>query len=153
MSDLRDLYQELILDHGQRPRNRRRIEDCDASADCRRADGHNPLCGDRLTLYLKTEDGKVADVAFEGAGCAIFTASSSLLTDVLKGKPLDEARSLLHEFLTMLTDEDSAADPAALGKLAVFAGVREFPVRVKCAALAWRTLEAALAGASEASTE
>ena len=153
MSDLRDLYQELILDHGQKPRNRRRIDGCDAHDGCRQADGHNPLCGDQLTLYLQTEDGKVADVAFEGAGCAIFTASSSLLTDALKGRSVEEARELMRIFLTMLTDEEVEPDPEALGKLAVFAGVREFPVRVKCASLAWRTLEAALDGAAEASTE
>jgi nitrogen fixation protein NifU and related proteins len=153
MSNMRDLYQELILDHGQNPRNRRAIEDCGLQADCRRSEGHNPLCGDKLTLYIRTEDDRVKDVAFEGAGCAIFTASSSLLTDVLKGKTLDEARNLMRRFLDMLTDEEAAVDPATLGKLAVFAGVREFPVRVKCAALAWRTLEAALDGAAEASTE
>ncbi|MBM4117321.1 SUF system NifU family Fe-S cluster assembly protein [bacterium] len=154
MSDLRDLYQELILDHGRNPRNRRRIEGCaEAHSGCRRAKGHNPLCGDQLTLYLKTDSERVVDVAFEGAGCAIFTASSSLLTDALRGKGLAEARDLLRDFLAMITDENAAADPARLGKLAVFAGVRGYPVRVKCAALAWRTLEAALDGAAEASTE
>ncbi len=153
MSDLRDLYQELILDHGQNPRNRRSIEDCSSKTDCRQAEGHNPLCGDKLTLYIRTEDDRVSDLAFQGAGCAIFTASSSLLTDALKGKTLDEARDLLRRFLEMLTDEEVAVDPTTLGKLAVFAGVREYPVRVKCAALAWRTLEAALDGAAEASSE
>ena len=153
MSDLRDLYQELILDHGQKPRNHRTIEGCEAHEGCRQAEGYNPLCGDKLTLYFETEGDLIADVAFEGAGCAIFTASSSLLTDALKGKSVDEARVLMNEFLEMLTDEDSTPDIAALGKLAVFAGVREYPVRVKCASLAWRTLEAALDGAAEASTE
>jgi len=153
MSDLRDLYQELILDHGQNPRNRRCIEDCDVEASCCKSVGHNPLCGDQLTLYFRTDGERVSDVAFEGAGCAIFTASSSLLTDALKGKTLEEARDLMRRFLDMLTDEETNTDPATLGKLAVFAGVREFPVRVKCAALAWRTLEAALDGAAEASSE
>ena len=154
MSDLRDLYQELILDHGRHPRNRRRIEGCaEGHAGCRRAEGHNPLCGDKLTLYLKTDGDRVADLAFEGAGCAIFTASSSLLTDALRGKSLAEARDLLHDFLAMLTDEEADPNPERLGKLAVFAGVRGYPVRVKCAALAWRTLEAALDGAAQASTE
>lgn len=153
MSDMRELYQELILDHGQNPRNRRSMEDCTNKAHCRQAEGHNPLCGDKLTLYIQTEDERVSDLAFEGAGCAIFTASSSLLTDALKGKTLDEARDLMRSFLDMLTDEETAVDPDTLGKLAVFAGVREYPVRVKCAALAWRTLEAALDGAAEASSE
>ncbi|MCP5070973.1 MAG: SUF system NifU family Fe-S cluster assembly protein [bacterium] len=153
MSDLRDLYQELILDHGQKPRNRRVIENCDARADCRQAGGHNPLCGDRLTLYFQTEGERLVDLAFEGEGCAIFTASSSLLTDTLKGRGIDEARDLMRHFLDMLTDEEAAVDPETLGKLAVFSGVREFPVRVKCAALAWRTFEAALDGAAEASSE
>ncbi len=153
MSDLRDLYQELILDHGQKPRNRRAIDGCEQHESCRKADGHNPLCGDKLTLYLQTDGDEVADVSFEGAGCAIFTASSSLLTGALKGRTVDESRELMRTFLTMLTDEEVEPDPAALGKLAVFAGVREYPVRVKCASLAWRTLEAALDGAAEASTE
>lgn len=153
MSDPRDLYQELILDHSQKPRNRRSIDDCDAAADCRRAEGHNPLCGDRLTLYYQAEGDRIVDVAFEGDGCAIFTASSSLLTDILRGKTVAEARGLMTDFLAMLTDEDNVPDAERLGKLAVFAGVRGFPVRVKCAALAWRTLEAVLDGEAEVSTE
>ena len=146
MGDLRDLYQDLILDHGKNPRNLRRIPDC-GQADCRLAEGYNPLCGDRLVLYVKMSGELIEDVAFEGAGCAIFTSSTSILTEVLRGKTLAQARETLARFIAMLTNESD--DPAladGLGKLAVFAGVKEFPVRVKCATLAWRTFEAAMAG-------
>jgi nitrogen fixation protein NifU and related proteins len=140
MSELRDLYQEVILDHGRRPRNHRCIEDADLSAE-----GHNPLCGDRLTLYLKMDGDSVADVSFEGSGCAISTASASMLTGIIRGKSESEARALLAAFVKMATaDPDSEADDSMLGKLAVFAGVREFPMRVKCATLSWHTLESAL---------
>ncbi len=150
MSDLRDLYQEVIIDHGRRPRNLRRLEDA-----THRADGYNPLCGDRLTLYVKTSGGVVEDICFEGSGCAISTASSSMLTELLKGKREEEARAILAAFVSLVTaplDDDRV--PPELGKLAVFAGVKEFPSRVKCATLAWHTLEAALDGREgEASTE
>ncbi len=146
MSDLRDLYQEVILDHGRRPRNHRKIEDADLSAE-----GHNPLCGDRLTLYLKIEDGRVADLSFEGEGCAISTASASMLTGVLKGRSEQEARELIQAFVDMATaPTDEEPDDSRLGKLAVFAGVREFPMRVKCATLCWHTLENALDRSGEA---
>ena len=160
MSELTDLYQELILDHNRRPRNRRRIEPAD-----RYAVGHNPLCGDMLTLYVNLgDDGRISDIAFEGSGCAISTASASLLTEAVKGKSIQHAKALFERFHALVagegeggmpTDEggmptpysaracgDTAAPP--LGKLAAFEGVRRFPVRVKCATLAWHTLCAAL---------
>ncbi len=140
MSELRDLYQEVILDHTRRPRNRRRPETCSASAD-----GHNPLCGDRLTVYVTMDGDVVSDVAFEGNGCAISTASASMMTDALKGKTRAEVEALFEAFHDVVT---GVVDPATvqdrLGKLAVFTGVAEFPVRVKCATLAWHTVKAAL---------
>ena len=140
MSELRDLYQEVILDHGRNPRNLRRIEDASHEAE-----GHNPLCGDHLSLFLRMEDGVVADLSFQGSGCAISTASASMLTGVLKGKTEAEARELLDAFLRMATaPTDFEPDTGKLGKLAVFAGVREFPMRVKCATLCWHTLQSAL---------
>lgn len=150
-SELADLYQDLILDHNRRPRNRRKIEPAD-----RHAVGHNPLCGDRLTLYVNLdESGRITDIAFEGAGCAISTASASLLTEAVKGKTVAEAHALFHRFHALLTGDDSSApaptaEPAPkLGKLAAFEGVRQFPMRVKCATLAWHTLEAALESPGE----
>jgi nitrogen fixation NifU-like protein len=138
MSDLRDLYQEVILDHNRRPRNFGPL----ATAN-RRAEGHNPLCGDRVTVYLDIEEGRIRDVAFEGAGCAISTASASLMTEALKGLSLQEARDLFHGFhhLVTLGVEEGSPD---LGSLAAFTGVREYPMRVKCATLAWHALIAAL---------
>ena len=138
MSDLSDLYQEVILDHNKRPRNFRTLETANHVAE-----GFNPLCGDRLHLYLRVEDGVVADVGFQGSGCAISKASASLMTDSIKGRPVAEVRALFERFHTMVTTppEQSVED---LGKLSVLAGVREFPVRVKCASLAWHTLKAAL---------
>jgi len=144
MSDLRDLYQEVVLDHGRKPRNQRAMQDATAESV-----GYNPLCGDKLHLYVQVQDGKVQDVSFEGSGCAISTASASLLTQVLKGKTQDEARTILHDFLAMLTEAEDAPEASTLGKLAVFEGVKEFPVRVKCATLPWRTLEAAFSGDEE----
>lgn len=136
--DLRELYQELILDHYRTPRN------CHALTDAnRKAEGFNPLCGDRLTLYLKLEDGVIHDVSFEGSGCAISTASASMMTEHLKGKTEQEAEALFENFHHLVT-QDAAAPGPDLGKLAVLAGVRAFPSRVKCATLAWHTLHAAL---------
>ena len=133
MTALTDLYQEVILDHNKSPRNFHAI----AGAD-RTAVGHNPLCGDQLTLYLDVADGVIRDVSFLGSGCAISKASASLMTDTVKGKTLAETSALFDAFHTMVTS--SAGEPdAALGKLAVLAGVREFPARVKCASLAWHT--------------
>ncbi len=140
MSDLGDLYQELILDHNRSPRNRRKLEGAD-----HRADGYNPLCGDRVTVYIKVEGDIVTDVTFEGSGCAISTASASLMTESLKGKTLDEARALFQRFHGLVTGEgEQTSEGPGLGKLAVFAGVCQYPARVKCATLAWHTVSAAL---------
>lgn len=138
MSELRDLYQEVIFDHYRKPRNHHALADANHVAH-----GHNPLCGDQVTIYLKVEDGVVLDLSFEGTGCAISTASASLMTDALKGKKLDEVEHLFEEFHQMVTHDDTEPAPE-LGKLEVLAGVREFPARVKCATLAWHTLQAAL---------
>jgi nitrogen fixation NifU-like protein len=143
MSDLRELYQQVILDHNRKPRNFRALP-----AANRTAEGFNPLCGDRLALHLRVEDGVIADAAFQGVGCAISRASASLMTSSIIGKPVAEAEAMFHRVHAMLTEE-SNGDGGDLGKLAVFAGVREFPSRVKCATLAWHTLHAALAGAAE----
>lgn len=151
MSELMDLYQEVILDHNKRPRNFGRLEEADHHAH-----GNNPLCGDRLEIFLTIADDRVVDVAFEGSGCAISTASASIMTDIVKGKTLAEVQALFESFHELLTGDPSipADAPPELGKLAVFSGVREFPVRVKCATLCWHTLQAALhEGAAEVSTE
>lgn len=143
MADLRDLYQEVILDHHRKPRNFRKIEDAN-----RQADGYNPLCGDKLSVYMRVEDGVVKDISFVGMGCAISTASASMMTESLKGKTEVEAWAIFDKFHDLVTNRsDSNPDPATtdgLGKLAVFSGVREYPVRVKCATLAWHTMGAAL---------
>jgi len=147
MSDLSDLYQEVILDHNKRPRNFHTIEGAS-----HRADGHNPLCGDRLSLYLQVTDGNIADVAFQGAGCAISKASASLMTDAIKGQSVAAALDLFERFHRMVTTPpDQPVE--GMGKLSVLAGVREFPVRVKCASLAWHTFKAALDSGGEVSTE
>lgn len=137
--DLRDLYQEVIFDHNRNPRNFRVIEDAD-----RKVEGFNPLCGDRLTLYLKMDGAVIADASFQGSGCAISTASVSLMTEIIKGKTEQEAEDLFKKFHEMTTGKGEQASLEAVGKLAVLAGVREYPARVKCATLAWHTLDAAL---------
>jgi nitrogen fixation NifU-like protein len=137
MYDLGDLYQELILDHSKRPRNFAAVEGATA-----RAEGYNPLCGDKITLQLKLENDVIKEAGFQGSGCAISTASASLMTETLKGRTLAEAERLFEGFHDLLTGEKEA--PEELGKLAVFSGVREYPMRVKCATLAWHTLRAAL---------
>ncbi len=147
MSDLNDLYQEVILDHNKRPRNFRAIE-----SPSHHAEGYNPLCGDRLNLFVTLEGDTIADIAFQGSGCAISKASASLMTDALKGRSVDEARALFDRFHRMVTTPPDAP-VEDLGKLSVFAGVREFPVRVKCASLAWHTLKAALDREEQASSE
>jgi nitrogen fixation protein NifU and related proteins len=147
VSDLKDLYQEVILDHNRRPRNFRAMADA-----THRAEGYNPLCGDRLTLYMKIDGDTIADVAFEGAGCAISKASASMMTDALKGRSLGEARELFDRFHRMVTTPpDKTVED--LGKLSSLAGVREFPVRIKCASLAWHTFKAALDHEQRTSTE
>ncbi len=143
MSELTDLYQEVILDHNKKPRNFRKLEDAN-----RTAQGFNPLCGDQIELFVKLEGGRISDIGFQGSGCAISKASASLMTSTLKGKTAAEAGDLFDRFHQLVTS-DAAADPADLGKLAVFSGVREFPARVKCASLAWHTLRAALEGKGE----
>ena len=137
MSGLRDLYQEVILDHNKRPRNFRAIEPASHHAD-----GYNPLCGDRVTVYLNVKDGVIEDLAFLGAGCAISTASASLMTEALKGRSVQEFEALFETFHDLVTSE--GPPPQGLGKLAVLAGVRDYPTRVKCATLAWHALRAAL---------
>ena len=147
MSDLSDLYQEVILDHNKRPRNYRQLDGAS-----HRAEGYNPLCGDRLNLFLCVDGERIADIAFQGSGCAISKASASLMTDSLKGLTVTEARDLFERFHRMVTTPpDRPVED--LGKLSVLAGVREFPVRVKCASLAWHTFKAALDRAEKASTE
>jgi nitrogen fixation NifU-like protein len=147
MSDLNDLYQEVILDHNRRPRNFHPIADASHTAE-----GYNPLCGDRLTLYLKVADGIVVDVAFEGAGCAISKASASLMTDAVKGQSVAEVQALFERFHRMVTTPPDE-QVENLGKLSALAGVREFPVRVKCASLAWHTLKAAMSNEKRTSSE
>lgn len=140
MEGLDDLYQQVILDHYRHPRNRRRMADAD-----RGAAGHNPLCGDHVEIFLKVEDGIVTDVSFEGGGCAIATASASLMTETVKGKTLAEAKQVFRQFHEMLTGEQrEIREDEQLGKLEVFSGVCQYPARVKCATLAWHTFDAAL---------
>ncbi len=150
MSDIRGLYQEVILDHSKKPRNYRVLE------GAYHAEGYNPLCGDRVTVYLKLENDRISDLSFQGSGCAISTSSASLLTETLKGKTLDEADALFEKFHALVTGETNGkqGEEVSLGKLAVFSGVAEFPMRVKCATLAWHTLRSAMKGEEKAvSTE
>ncbi len=154
MDELRELYQEVILDHGRNPRNCRRPEDAN-----RHAHGNNPICGDMLVVHLTVDDsGLIRDVAFEGKGCAISIASASLMTDTMKGKTADEAHALFDSFHEMCTKDDfdpgaANGDVDALERLQVLSGVRQFPVRVKCATLAWHTMNAAMAGKKNVTTE
>lgn len=146
--DLKELYRDVILDHNRRPRNFGRIEPSDTHAD-----GHNPLCGDRLTVWLRLKDDRIDDIRFEGKGCAISTASASLMTEAVKGKDRAAVQSLYGRIHSLLTQQDAVADES-LGKLAALSGVREFPARVKCASLCWHTLNAALErGAATVSTD
>ena len=149
MPDLRDLYQEIILEHSKAPRNYRELKNADLKAE-----GYNPLCGDRFTVYLQMQGNSIHDIGFLGSGCAISKASASMMTQSLKGKTRDQAKrlfELFHETVTGRATENG--NRAELGKLAVFGGVSEFPARVKCATLAWHTFQAALDGKQEASTE
>lgn len=150
LDSIRDLYQEVVFDHNRNPRNFRVMEEA-----TRIIEGHNPLCGDRLTLYVRINDeGRVADVSFQGSGCAIFTASASLMTEIVLGKTEHEAEALYDMFLGIATGTNSDINLENLGKLAVLAGVRAYPARVKCATLPWRSLQTALSGTEEAvSTE
>jgi nitrogen fixation NifU-like protein len=137
-----DLYQEIILDHSKRPRNCHPMDDAN-----RKAEGYNPLCGDQLKLFVKLENDVVKDVSFVGSGCAISTASASLMTESLKGKTREDAMKLLDKFHELLTTDTPVSQD--LGKLVVFCGVRDYPARVKCATLAWHTLKSALSGSAE----
>ena len=141
MADLRDLYQEVILEHSKAPRNYREL----AGAN-QHAEGYNPLCGDHFTVYLNVEGDSIRDITFQGSGCAISKASASMMTQALKGKSKTEAQKLFERFHALVTTGEANGDRPELGKLAVFSGVSEFPVRVKCATLAWHTLQAALEG-------
>ena len=146
MSDARSMYQQVILDHNKAPRNFGALPDAD-----RKAEGYNPLCGDQFTVYLKMDGDRITDAHFEGAGCAISKSSASIMTTILKGMTRDDAQTMFERFKTMVTaDLDAPVDEQALGKLKVFSGVREFPVRVKCATLPWHALFAALNGEDEA---
>jgi nitrogen fixation NifU-like protein len=139
MASLSGLYQDLILDHNRAPQNFRRMEDAN-----RRVEGINPLCGDRLTVWLKMEDGVIKDAAFQGSGCAISKASASLMTSAIKGKTQEEVEALFERFRRMVTGALEPAEVESLGKLAAFSGLSEFPIRVKCASLSWHALKAAL---------
>jgi len=144
MTDLQDLYQELILDHGRRPRNLKALDGATRSAE-----GYNPLCGDKVKVYVRMEGDILKDISFEGAGCAISTASASIMTETLKGKTRVEAEELFQTFHDLVTGKQAQLDAPELGKLAVFSGVSEFPIRVKCATLSWHTLRAAMNGKGE----
>ena len=144
MTDLQDLYQELILDHGRRPRNFRALDGATRSAE-----GYNPLCGDKVKIFVKMDGDIVKDISFEGAGCAISTASASIMTETLKGKRRAEAEELFQTFHDLVTGRQAQLDAPELGKLAVFSGVSEFPIRVKCATLSWHTMRAAMNGEGE----
>jgi nitrogen fixation NifU-like protein len=149
MSELRDLYQDVILEHSKAPRNFRELP-----AANHKAEGFNPLCGDRFTIYVTTEGDSIRDITFQGSGCAISKASASMMTQSLKGKNKTEAAKIFERFHKLVTGQESSNGEAELGKLTVFSGVSEFPVRVKCATLAWHTLQAALEDTQEAvSTE
>jgi nitrogen fixation protein NifU and related proteins len=149
MPDLRDLYQDVILEHSKAPRNYREL-----AAANRKAEGFNPLCGDHFTVYLDLEGDRIRDIAFQGSGCAISKASASMMTQSLKGKTRADAEELFERFHRLVTGQADNGNKTELGKLAVFSGVSEFPVRVKCATLAWHALHAALEGAqATASTE
>ena len=137
--DLKDLYRDVIVDHNRQPRNFGKLDPADAHAD-----GHNPLCGDRLSLYVNLDGDRIREARFDGSGCAISVASASMLTEAVKGRTRDEVRKLFEEMHTLLTQHDAPVDTARLGKLAALSGVREFPARVKCASLCWHTLNAAL---------
>jgi nitrogen fixation protein NifU and related proteins len=143
MSDLRELYQDVILEHSKAPRNFRQLQSAN-----HKAEGYNPLCGDHFTIYIDLAGDSIRDISFEGSGCAISKASASMMTQIVKGKSKEEAAKLFEQFHKLVTGQPNG-DREDLGKLAVFAGVSEFPVRVKCATLAWHTLQAALEGKQE----
>lgn len=149
--DLRELYQEVILDHNKNPHNHKKIEDCSHHAD-----GDNPLCGDQISVYLNTDGNIIQDISFEGQGCAISVASASIMTDLIKGRSLDFVQKLFNYFQSLVTQEDTPPDftdkETSLDELQVLSGVKQFPLRVKCATLAWQTLQAALANQESVAT-
>jgi len=147
MSNLHDLYQEILLEHNNKPRNFRKLPDAN-----RQADGYNPLCGDQITLYLKVEDDVIADVAFQGVGCAISRASASMLTQSVKGQTLEKAEEIFGGFHSLITEPDAEVDYDLLGDLEMLSGVSAFPTRIKCAVLAWHTLNAAIEGNEDSVT-
>ena len=147
MASLGDLYQEILLEHNSRPRNFRKLEDANRSAD-----GYNPLCGDKVELFLKLEDDFISDVAFQGSGCAISRASASMLTQSIKGQSVEKAHEIFEAFHNMLTDPSAEVDYDLLDDLESLSGVSDYPTRIKCAVLAWHTLRAALDGQAEAVT-
>ncbi|MBS1767576.1 MAG: SUF system NifU family Fe-S cluster assembly protein [Acidobacteria bacterium] len=148
MADMRELYQQVILEHNKKPRNFGKVEPC-----THHADGHNPLCGDQLQLTMRVEDGRISDIKFEGSGCAIDVASASLMTGAVKGKTMDEAGRMADQFRAMVRGELDPSAPHDLGRLTLFEGVKDLPSRVKCAVLPWATLHSALKGEDIASTE
>ena len=148
MADMRELYQQVILEHNRKPRNFGKLEPC-----THHADGHNPLCGDQLRLTMRVEEGRIADIKFEGSGCAIDVASASLMTGAVKGRTTEEADRMADQFRAMVRGELDPASPNDLGKLTLFQGVKDLPSRVKCAVLPWATLHSALKGEEIASTE
>ena len=147
MSNLHDLYQEILLEHNNKPRNFRKLDDAN-----RQADGYNPLCGDQITLYLKVEDDVITDVAFQGVGCAISRASASMLTQCVKGQTLNKAEEIFGGFHSLITEPDADVDYDLLGDLEMLSGVSAFPTRIKCAVLAWHTLNAAIEGTDNSVT-
>jgi len=148
MNEMEELYREIILDHNKRPRNFRKME-----GHTHHADGHNPLCGDEIEVFVKVEDGKIVDISFQGEGCAISKSSASLMTTALKGKTLDEAKKECDIVVSMLSGKSEASAADELGDIAALQGVRQFPARIKCATLSWHTLEESLNGGEKASTE
>lgn len=147
MFDLKDLYQEVIVDHNRSPRNFGKLDNADSTVE-----GYNPLCGDKLNLYVKFDGDRIGDVKFDGSGCAISVASASLMTEALKGKTREEAEAIFNDFHDLLTARELPADIEKLEKLAALAGVRDYPTRIKCATLCWHTLHSALEGKNEAVT-
>ena len=147
MSNLHELYQEILLEHNNKPRNYRKLEDAN-----RQADGYNPLCGDQITLYLKVEEDVITDVGFQGVGCAISRASASMLTQTVKGETLAKAEEIFDGFHALITDPDADVDYDLLGDLEMLSGVSAFPTRIKCAVLAWHTLNAAIEGTGDSVT-
>ena len=148
MAGLSDLYQEILLEHNSKPRNFKKVDDANQTAD-----GYNPLCGDQITLYLKVVDGVIDDVGFQGSGCAISRASASMMTQSIKGQSVEQAEHIFDAFHNMITEPEGEIDLDTLGDLETLSGVNEYPTRIKCAILAWHTMKAALSGDTQVTTE